>query len=353
MLSGNNGVLQRATDAKTKSDEAQIKERIQLAYHSALTGGKGSYTKDSLMEELKNEFTTDYDVDDSDDENWKMKAQGQEVIIPAGKKENVKTAKFSDDLMAKTHSIPSFATITKFERLNNELDEQYKIESNIVSAGDSETEIYMWSENNILYWYSEASNPKLPPNCASLFGGYNSLLNASGLENFDTSEVTNMSNMFGGCYKLQNINLKNWNTCNVTNMSNMFNGCFELQSVDLTTWNTDKVENMSRMFWCCYGLVNLDLSSFNTKSVTNMSGMFGLAEERGSAGIPSNVEPHIKTIMVSNTFDISNVNNSANMFKECTTIIGGNGTTYDSTKVDKTYAHIDGGASNPGYFTAK
>lgn len=84
MLSGNNGVLQRATDSKTNTDNAQIKERIQLAYHSALTGGKGSYTKDSLMEELKNEFTTDYDVDDSDDENWTLFAQGQSVIIPAG-----------------------------------------------------------------------------------------------------------------------------------------------------------------------------------------------------------------------------------------------------------------------------
>lgn len=91
MLSGNNGVLQRATDAKTKSDEAQIKERIQLAYHSALAGGKGSYTKDTLMDELENEFKTDYDVDDSDDENWKMIAHGQEVIIPAGDKKENKT----------------------------------------------------------------------------------------------------------------------------------------------------------------------------------------------------------------------------------------------------------------------
>ena len=88
MLSGDNGVLQRATDAKTKSDEAQIRERIQLAYHSALTGGQGSYTKDTLMDELKKEFETDYDVDDSDNKNWKMKAHGQEIIIPAGKQDN-------------------------------------------------------------------------------------------------------------------------------------------------------------------------------------------------------------------------------------------------------------------------
>ena len=90
MLSGDNGVLQRATDAKTKSDEAQIKERIQLAYHSALTVGQGSYTYDTLMKELENEFKTDYDVDDSDTQNWKILAHGQEVIIPAGEEDTSK-----------------------------------------------------------------------------------------------------------------------------------------------------------------------------------------------------------------------------------------------------------------------
>ena len=40
------------------------------------------------------------------------------------------------------------------------------------------------------------------------------------------------------------------------------------------------------------------------------------------------------------------------MFTGCTNLVGGNGTTYDSTKVDKTYARIDT-ASTRGYFTAK
>ena len=85
MLSGDNSILQKATDAKTKNDEAQIKERIQLAYHSALAGGQGSYTKESLEEELEKEFgENNYSVDDSDNTNWKMIAQGQEVTIPAG-----------------------------------------------------------------------------------------------------------------------------------------------------------------------------------------------------------------------------------------------------------------------------
>ena len=42
------------------------------------------------------------------------------------------------------------------------------------------------------------------------------------------------------------------------------------------------------------------------------------------------------------------------MFYNCTSLVGGQGTTWDaSNPTDKTYAHIDGGPSNPGYFTAK
>lgn len=91
MLSGDNGILQKATEAKTNSDNAQIKERIQLAYHSALTGGQGSYTKESLEKELEKEFgENNYNVDDSNNTNWILSAQGQNVTIPAGKEDTTK-----------------------------------------------------------------------------------------------------------------------------------------------------------------------------------------------------------------------------------------------------------------------
>ncbi len=38
---------------------------------------------------------------------------------------------------------------------------------------------------------------------------------------------------------------------------------------------------------------------------------------------------------------------------DCPNLVGGAGTKYDSTNIDKTYARIDGGTSNPGYFTSK
>lgn len=38
-------------------------------------------------------------------------------------------------------------------------------------------------------------------------------------------------------------------------------------------------------------------------------------------------------------------------FASCNTIEGGEGTGFDIYHIDKSYARIDGGLSNPGYFT--
>ena len=39
------------------------------------------------------------------------------------------------------------------------------------------------------------------------------------------------------------------------------------------------------------------------------------------------------------------------LFSGCESLVGGRGTTYDPDHIDSGYAHIDGGSSNPGYFT--
>ena len=56
MLTGDNGILSRAGEAKNTTDEAQIKERIRLSYLAALTGGKGQVTEGLLVDELDKEF---------------------------------------------------------------------------------------------------------------------------------------------------------------------------------------------------------------------------------------------------------------------------------------------------------
>ena len=89
MLSGNNGILQRATEAKTYSDTSQIQERINLAYHSSLVDGQGKVTEQSLESELKKEFNkTNLDEGWLDttsvDDKWRITIDNVYLDVPAG-----------------------------------------------------------------------------------------------------------------------------------------------------------------------------------------------------------------------------------------------------------------------------
>ena len=96
MLSGDNSILSKATDAKTKSDEAQIRERIQLAYHSALTkditGENSELTMTTLQAELNNEFAgkTVTITPSVDKKEWTIKVDEVEITVIAGKNEKQK-----------------------------------------------------------------------------------------------------------------------------------------------------------------------------------------------------------------------------------------------------------------------
>ncbi len=88
MLSGDNGILQKATTAKQNSEKAQIEERINLAYHSALAGGQGTYTKESLEDELGKEFgaskINNETIDTSVEGKWTITIDGISLEVPAG-----------------------------------------------------------------------------------------------------------------------------------------------------------------------------------------------------------------------------------------------------------------------------
>ena len=70
------------------------------------------------------------------------------------------------------------------------------------------------------------------------FGDCRALKNITGWENLNTSEVTDMTEMFFACTSLTSLDLSNFNTANVTNMSMMFMHCIALTSLDLSNFNT-------------------------------------------------------------------------------------------------------------------
>ena len=143
-------------------------------------------------------------------------------------------------------------------------------------------------------------------------------------------------------YEMENLTtitgLNYLNTSEVTNMLGMFWGCKHLTSLDLSSFNTANVTDMRFMFNKCENLTSLDLSSFNTANVTNMKNMFENCDE-------------LKTITVGSTWSTEAVTSSSDMFANCFKIEGGAGTTFSSSHTDASYAHIDGGTSNPGYLT--
>ena len=165
-----------------------------------------------------------------------------------------------------------------------------------------------------------------------------SALTSLDVNSFNTAKVTTMADMFRGCSALTELDLRGFNTSSVTTMAAMFHSCSGLTSLDISNFNTAKVTTMQMMFYYCSGLTNLDLRSFNTTKVTNMDYMFWKCS--GLTGI-----------YVLNGWSTTAVTSSTAMFMGCTSLVGGQGTRYSSSHVDKAYAHIDGGSANPGYFT--
>ena len=206
--------------------------------------------------------------------------------------------------------------------------------------------------NNWPDWYTDGTNASVtkvvfdpsfanarPTTTYDWFYYMQNLQSITGMSYLNTCEVTNMSWMFCNCSILTSLDVSHFNTSKVTDMRYMFYNCRTLTSLDVSSFNTSKVTNMCAMFLNCK-LTSLDVSHFNTSKVTNMRYMF-------AGGL------NLQTIYVGNDWSTAAVTESSDMFTNCFNLVGGQGTTYNASYVDKTYAHIDGGPSNPGYFTAK
>ena len=143
------------------------------------------------------------------------------------------------------------------------------------------------------------------------------------ISNFDTKKVTNMMNMFCYCSSLTSLDVNSFNTENVENMDGLFYDCSSLKILDVSKFKTDKVTDMRVMFHGCSSLSSLDLSSFNTEKVTNMGWMFGSCYS-------------LTTIDLS-SFNTDNVKDMSGMFSYCsklTTIYAGEN--WDISNVENT-----------------
>ena len=219
---------------------------------------------------------------------------------------------------------------------NEEINTKYQAATykksgiNPLYAGDG---IKIWLENDATdtskFIMNIASNNTIyfPSDSSLLFFNYASLKNIN-FSNVDTSDVKNMSAMFGRCTALTSLDLSKFDTKNVESMSAMFLSCVALTSLNLSNFDTSKVTTFMNMFSYCFSLTSLDVSNFNTSSANNMHGMFW-----GCSGLTS--------LDVSN-FNTSNAKNMRGLFAGCSGLTSLDVSNFNTSKVISMGSMFDG-----------
>ena len=199
---------------------------------------------------------------------------------------------------------------------------------NAVNIEDEESgyEVKLWLDptDKTAYYYAETEKVHLNTNSRNMFlSGYSEQKIKNILEldlsNFDTSQVTDMSNMFYGMSNLITLNLSNFDTSKVINMGSMFYGMSNLTSLNLSSFDTSQVTYMYFMFYGMSNLITLNLSNFDTSKVINMGSMFyGMS--------------NLTSLNLSN-FDTSKVWNMRYMFYNMRNLTTLNLSNFDTSKV--------------------
>ncbi|MBQ2510190.1 MAG: BspA family leucine-rich repeat surface protein, partial [Erysipelotrichaceae bacterium] len=162
---------------------------------------------------------------------------------------------------------------------------------------------YMFAENNQIQRISLGSfeTPALT-NMQGMFMDDHRLSNIEfNTEIFTTSNVTDMSHLFEGCYDIGLTGplsvLRYLDTHNVTDMSYMFSEIGRnLRTLDLSSFDTSSLTNMSHMFYRNSLLNELNLSSFDTSKVTDMTSAFEVTT-------PSSPNSVLRKVILSDAFD--------------------------------------------------
>lgn len=145
-------------------------------------------------------------------------------------------------------------------------------------------------------------------NMSSLFDQLPNVTEFVGLDQIDTSAVTDMSYLFRGDTAVQNLDLSSWatKTGNVTNLDLAFYGTYQLKTLNLNNWDVSKVTSMQQTFdmgdWMTASAIEeIDVDNWNTTNVKGMSHLF--ADNK-----------HLSKLDLSTWKHTENVTNMQNMF---------------------------------------
>ena len=102
-------------------------------------------------------------------------------------------------------------------------------------------------------------------NCNSTFYGCSSLTEIIGMDTWDMSNCTDISNMFTGCNVLGDnifLTISEWNVAKVTNYNGTFQDCKAITNNNfMSSWEMSNCRELGNTFQGCTGLIELDLSN--------------------------------------------------------------------------------------------
>ena len=205
------------------------------------------------------------------------------AMFLTGKEINLKMKnlanKANNDETEVTSNYTDNTTITGFQR-SNTLKEGLT-EENIASTDTSAYPIYMWYEDGVIYYYTEANKYYLNSDASWMFGFLSNLTDINELSNLNTSNISNMGAMFAGDISITSLEpLSNWDVSNVEYMHNMFSGpnfqnYMQIESLKpLANWDISNVTSISFMF-SMNSFTSLEgLENWDTSNVMYISSTF-------------------------------------------------------------------------------
>jgi surface protein len=236
------------------------------------------------------------------------------ILLP-GPDLNIKMKQIAEPNNASNITAASYnnTNVTSIQKYSGTPSASVLTSDHEVQDASSNSKIYVWFDNGTLYYYSPASVIKANTTLKNGFQRFENLVNISGLQYIDTSNVTILQSAFAGSISLTNLSpLSNWDVSNVASLSKIFAGTYNVQMslADLTPlsyWNIGSVTNMQAMFSCNTSLLVLNgLENWNTSTAQDMRGIFGC---------DNLVNMHIANIDALLAWNVSSVNNMSVMFQ--------------------------------------
>ncbi len=152
-----------------------------------------------------------------------------------------------------------YADYNSFIRTNTIPDNSNFTSLNEIYSDDSDGIMYIWAGGNydeILYYYTDADVAYFNKDSSKMFKGFTYFDPYGQMRVFNTSKVTNMSEMFSNAldYEFNLSEFKYWDVSNVTDLSYMFKNYLGADmyysdfSNSIGEWDVRKVTNFTGMF---------------------------------------------------------------------------------------------------------